>query len=217
MARRVYSFDALTDKISEDLSWRRKELQLIKEQIPSVSSPKQSASLRSSVPILYAHWEGFTKKCCELYLEYVAGKYIKHNELKPQFVALSLTKKLGKLEIKNLEEKTKTVELLINEMDKNSNIQTKNIIQTRSNLRYSVFQEIMFSIDLDESIFLTYSTLIDDLVDARNNIAHGQYLRVDYQTYLTMHSDTQTLMETLKTEVENSALQENFRRLVTGA
>ena len=103
--------------------------------------PKQNAALRFSVPILYAHWEGFVKKSTEVYLEYVAKKYLKHNELKPQFIALSLSKKLGQLEIKNLEEKSKTVEFLINEFDKSSNILTKNVIQTKSNLKYYVFRK----------------------------------------------------------------------------
>lgn len=135
MARKVYTFDNLCNLIDGDYAWRRKELQIIKEQIPNNPGPKQNAALRFSVPILYAHWEGFVKKSCELYLEFVANKYLKHSELKPQFIALSLTKKLGNLEIKNLEEKTRTIKFLIDEIEKNSNILTKNVIQTRSNLK----------------------------------------------------------------------------------
>lgn len=211
MARKVYTFDNLSHLIDEDYAWRRKELQIIKDQIPNNSGPKQNAALRFCVPILYAHWEGFVKKSCELYLEFVANKYLKHNELKPQFIALSLTKKLGNLEIKNLEEKTKTVAFLLDEIDKNSNIMTKNVIQTRSNLRYNVFQEILFIIGIDESIFSSKKSLIDDLVDARNNIAHGDYLRVQLSTYQLLHIDTQLLMEKLKTEIENSALMELYK------
>lgn len=211
MAKNAYTYDQLTNFISEDYAWRRKELKLINDQLPTNPSPKQSAALRFSVPILYAHWEGFVKKSTEIYLEYVAKKYLKHNELKPQFVALSLSKKLGNLEIKNLEEKAKTIEFLINEFDKNSNILTKNIIQTKSNLKYHIFQEILFVIGIDESKFSPYRSLINDLVDVRNNIAHGDFLRVDFNTYQIMFKEIQDVMSLLKTEIENSALSEEYR------
>ena len=212
MARKVYSYDKLTDLINEDFAWRRKELKLVNDHVPDKPSPKQNAALRFSVPILYAHWEGFVKKSTEVYLEYVAKKYLKHNELKPQFIALSLSKKLGQLEIKNLEEKSKTVEFLINEFDKSSNILTKNVIQTKSNLKYYVFQEILFVIGLNESKFSSYKSLIDDLVNARNNIAHGEYLRVDFKTFQIMFKEIQDVMSALKTEIENSALSEEYKQ-----
>ncbi|MBO6531715.1 MAG: hypothetical protein JJ885_15060 [Muricauda sp.] len=211
MARKTYTYDQLTKLISEDYAWRRKELKLINDQIPNNPSPRQSAALRFSVPILYAHWEGFVKKSTEIYLEFVAKKYLKHNELKPQFIALSLSKKLGSLEIKNLEEKSKAVEFLLDEFDKNSNILTTNVIQTKSNLKYKVFKEILFVVGIDESKFSEYKGLIDDLVDARNNIAHGDYLRVDLKTFEIMFDEIQQVMNSLKTEIENSALSEEYK------
>jgi len=211
MARRTYTYDQLTNLISEDFAWRRKELKLINDHVPIRSSSKQSAALRFSVPILYAHWEGFVKKSTEIYLEYVAKKYLKHNELKPQFIALSLSKKLGNLEIKNLEEKAKTVDFLINEFDKNSNILTTNVIQTKSNLRYNILKEILFVIGIDESKFSKYESLINDLVDARNNIAHGDFLRVDFNTFQIMFREVQDIMTLLKTEIENAALSEEYK------
>lgn len=212
MARRVYTQTELVRLINDDYTWRRKELQLIKSFIPTNSNSKQRAALRSSVPILYAHWEGFVKKSCELYLEFVAGKYLKHDELKSQFIVLSLSKKIGVLDVKNIEEKTKHVQFLLDEIDKKSNILTKNVIQTRSNLKYHVLREILFVVDIDESMFSSYESLINDLVDSRNNIAHGDYLRVEFETYLSMHNDIQVVMETLKTEIENSVILEKYRR-----
>lgn len=211
MARKVYTYDQLTNLISEDYAWRRKELKIINDHVPNRPSPRQSAALRFSVPILYAHWEGFVKKSTETYLEYVAKKYLKHNELKPQFIALSLSKKLGSLEIKNLEEKAKTIDFLINEFDKNSNVLTTNVIQTKSNLKYFIFKEILFVIGIEESKFSSYESLINDLVDARNNIAHGDFLRVDYNTYQILFKEIQELMSSLKTEIENSALNEEYK------
>jgi RiboL-PSP-HEPN len=214
MARKVYSFDELSRLILEDYTWRRKELKIVKDQIPSNNSPLQNAALRFAVPILYAHWEGFAKKASELYLEYVAAKYLTHIELQPQFVALSLTKRLNKLEIRNIEEKTEVVSFLIDELNKNSNILTKNVIQTKSNLRFEVFEEMIFILGINHSKFAPYKSLINDLVDARNNIAHGNYLRVELPTYNILHSDIQLVMEILKTELENAAVQELYKKTV---
>jgi len=210
MARKTYKLEDLLRLIDEDYAWRRKELHLIKSLIPSSETPKQRASLRYSVPLLYAHWEGFVKKASELYLEFVAKKFHKHNELKSQFIALSLLKKVSKLKIKDIREKVETINFLINEFDKPSNILTKNIIRTRSNLKYEIFREILFVIDIDEEIFSSNASLINDLVDARNHIAHGNYLRVEYHTYNSMHTDVMSLMETFKTEVENAAVNESY-------
>lgn len=211
MARKPYTYNQLMSYLEDDFAWRRKELKIIKDQIPNKSGPKQSAALRFAVPILYAHWEGFVKKSCELYLEYVAKQHLKHNELKPQFIALSLSKKLGNLEIKNLVEKSKTVEFLLGALDKNSNILTRDVIKTRSNLRYNVLEEILFVVGIDETKFRPKKSLINDLVDSRNNIAHGDYLRVAFDTYEILHEDTQALMKSLKIEIENAATLKSFK------
>jgi len=210
MSRRIFSFDTLSRSVGEDFAWRRKELKIIKDQIPENPSPLQSAALRFSVPILYAHWEGFVKKSCECYLEFVSNKQVAHRDLKPQFIALSLNRKFGKLEIRNIEEKTKTVEFLISEFDKSANVPIKNVIQTKSNLRFEVFEEIVFILDLEPGLFNSKKSLINDLVDARNNIAHGSFLRVDFRTYAQMHDETVSLMGVLKSELENSAIMNRF-------
>ncbi|RBA28528.1 MAE_28990/MAE_18760 family HEPN-like nuclease [Flavobacterium tibetense] len=214
MAKKVYTFDQLSKTIGEDYAWRRKELKLVNDLVSNNPSPKQNAALRFAIPILYAHWEGFAKKSTEIYLEFVAKKFLKHSELKSQFIALSLSKKLGSLEIKNIEEKTKTIDFLINEFEKKSNILTTNVIQTKSNLRYDIFREIIFIIGLDETKFINYKGLIDDLVDSRNNIAHGEFLKVDFNTYQIIFNEIQELMDLLKTEIENSALLEEFKKSV---
>ena len=211
MGKSIRTYGQLSDKITEEFAWRRKELKIIKDQIPTKNNPIQNAALRFSIPILYAHWEGYAKIACESYLQFIAVQHIEHEFLQPQFIALSLSKKIGKLEVKDIRERTNSIKLLIELLSKRSNIQTKNVIQTKSNLRYSVFEEIIFILNLNESLFIGYKSLIDDLVDIRNTIAHGNNLRVDYKTYITMHSDVQILMETLKNEIENTAIQQHYR------
>lgn len=211
MGNKIITIDNLVDSIDNDLSWRKKELHYIKTLIPKEKSPKQSSYLRLAVPLLYAHWEGFAKSSMEAYLKYVALRNLKHTDLRPQFIALSLSKLLGLSEIKNLEGKTSIVSTLLLKLNDRAQIPTKDIIQTKSNLRYDVFREIIFTLSLSEEKFTIYKSFIDDLVDTRNHIAHGNYLKVEYKECITMCDDLTTLLEILKTEIVNSATLELFK------
>ena len=208
---KIVAIEELVDVIDGDLSWRKKELKLLKDKIPAKDSPEQRAVLRSAIPILYAHWEGFAKKSCEGYLEFVSNREIKHKELKHQFIALSLRRELNKVEIKTIEERTRAVSYLIECLEEKANIPTTNVIQTKSNLRYSVFCEIIYILGIDIKVFEKQETVINDLVDTRNTIAHGSGHKVLYQTYILMYKDIIDLMEKLRTELENAAVLENYK------
>jgi len=54
---------------------------------------------------------------------------------------------------------------------------------SRSNLKFNVFEEILFLVGIDVNKFKIYASVINDLVDSRNHIAHGQYLKVDKPTF----------------------------------
>ena len=81
MAKNLFTYDGLSKKLYEEFSWRRKELTLLKSKIPIEKNSVQSAMLRSALPLLYAHWEGFVKLTMSYYLEFVSRKHLKHNEL----------------------------------------------------------------------------------------------------------------------------------------
>lgn len=211
MAKKIYLINELSNKIDEDLSWRKKELQYIKSQIPNNKSSKQEALLRSAIPILYAHWEGFVKVSTESYLKFVASKYIKHSELQPQFIALSLAKLINDTSVNNIESRTAIIKNLLDTFNKSSNIPTKNIINTKSNLNFSVFKEILFILSLSATPYIIYESYIDDLVDTRNHIAHGNQKIIDYMTCMNMFDDMFSIMEILKNDILNSAVLENFR------
>lgn len=212
MSKNLLSFDVLSDKVIGEFSWRRKELTLLKNKIPSVKNPLQSAMIRATLPLLYAHWEGFVKVSLSYYLEFVSYKGLKHNELKTQFIALSLQKKIGALKENSIQSKTQIIDFIFSSSGKQSNIPTKNIINTKSNLKYDVLDEILFIMDLKDVHFESQEELINDLVNERNYIAHGEHKLIDYDTFIEFFNDTISLMEYLKTKIENSALLESYKK-----
>jgi len=87
---------------------------------------------------------------------------------------------------------------------------------SRSNLKFNVFEEILFLVGIDVNKFKIYASVINDLVDSRNHIAHGQYLKVDKPTFDLIYGDVLLIMESFKTEIENSAIQKKYieRRII---
>lgn len=212
MGRNILTFDKLSDKVIGEFSWRRKELNILKNKIPTSKNSLQSALIRAILPLLYAHWEGFVKVSLSYYLEFVSNKGLKNNELKTQFIALSLQKKIGDLKENSVKNKTQIIDFIFSNSEKQSNIPTKNIINTKSNLKYDVLDEILFIMDLEDVYFDSQKDLINDLVNERNYIAHGEHKLIEYDTFLEFFNDTISLMEYLKTKIENSALLENYKK-----
>lgn len=68
----------------------------------------------------------------------------------------------------------------------------------------------MFTLDLDNKLMIGKKDLVNDLVELRNYIAHGEYMKVDLPTYLEFHSDILDLMHILKNEIENSSVLKKY-------
>lgn len=209
MATRSSESDFLI-KIGKEFSWRKKELILLSNRIPLKESSIQKVLLRSSIALIYAHWEGFVKVSMSLYLKYVSEQYLSHNQLKNSFITLSLSRILGDLNNNSIRTRTKLIETLLSKLNSRSRIPSKNIIQTKSNLKYKVLEEIMFILDLDDTDVKNKRDLIDDLVDLRNCIAHGSFQNVSYSVCLSLNTDILNLMDSLKTLIENNAVNKGY-------
>lgn len=211
MGKEIVLVSNLLKVLDDEFAWRRKELAVLKAKIPKDRNSLQSTMLRSALPLLYAHWEGFVKPSMSYYLEHVSRKYLKHEELNIKFITLSLQNRMGDLSENDFEKRTKIIQLLFSEYGNRSNIPHKNIIQTKSNLRFEVLEEILFILDLNDTYIESKKSLINDLVTTRNHIAHGQLNLLDYETFEIFHDDVIGLISYLKTKIENNAVQETYK------
>ena len=172
----IRTFDELSDSLSSELAWRKKELSDLKffiEQNATSRLRKQVLS-RSGVTLLYAHWEGFVKLCGSHYLEYIAMQRHKNNELKENLLTLSMRNYVNFSDnSKKSSEYGKITEFFMNNMDSRSSIPFKKAINTESNLSSKVFKEIIWCLGIDYSIYETKEKFIDSrLLGRRNHIAH---------------------------------------------
>lgn len=211
----IRTLEQLSDSLAADLVWRKKELADLKSLIGTgrMSSSKEKALLRSGITILYAHWEGFVKTAASSYLEYIAMKRLRYSELSSNFVALALKAKLSQAnETNKATIFTEAIDFIRSQLEERSSVPYRDVVQTGSNLSSSIFREITCILGLDYSLYETKQVLIDEkLLARRNNIAHGEYLLLDKQDYLELHSQVINMMDTFRNQIENCATCESYR------
>lgn len=213
---KLKTVEELSDKLDFELSWRRIELTNLKFNVEKVEGNILNTNLRSSLVLLYAHWEGFIKKSLTYYLEHVSKQKIKNNLLKSNFYALELHNKIRLMEETNNSVRyTEIINEILENVDNESNIPYKRQIDTKSNLKSELFKELMFTVGLDSTPYENYFTLIDErLLKTRNEIAHGEpmnQLELTKEGYLELHEKISTIMVVLKEQIISAAIKKLYR------
>lgn len=211
---RIRTLDDLSNSLSDQLAWRKKELSEIKYLIESESIPKHKKNvlIRSAIAMIYAHWEGFLKLAGRYYLEYVSSQRLKNSELSKSFMTISLGSYSRMFEnSKKYSTYGSIIEFFEQDLESRANIPFKSVIDTESNLSSTVLREIIWCLDLSYDSFEIKEKLIDEkMLAKRNHIAHGEYLEIDSQDVIDLRNEILALMIEFKNQIENSALLKRF-------
>ncbi len=204
------------DEMDNEIAWRKKELSYLKGNVKS-NSPYFKTHLRTGIVLLYAHWEGFVKNACELYLTYVKSLRLRYEELGENLIALSLKVSLTEFEQTNKSTvHCQVVNFLLNKMNERANVPSENVIKTGSNLNSNILREILTTVGLDYSAYELKNNLIDTvLLKNRNSIAHGEYIELDEVDFNELHTEIVSMMDDIKNKLSNMVVLESFRRMNT--
>jgi hypothetical protein len=209
----IRTVEQLTDTLSNDLAWRKKELAEVKALVEArnVSDQRHRLLIRSGICILYAHWEGFVKLAANSYLEYIRQQKATYNQLSSNFLALAMKEKLKEAKETNKPSLYIPVcDFFLSELHQRCYL-PKEAISTSSNLSSEVFREIVNILGIDFSLYSTKSVLIDiQLLETRNKIAHGNYLNFDREQYVDLHAEVIEMLNIFRNQIENAAIERKF-------
>lgn len=212
----IRTLEQLSDKLSNDIAWRKRELSEVKGLVETkkVSDQRHRALLRSGVCILYSHWEGFVKLAAHSYLDYVNSQRLTYQELASNFLALAMKEKLKETKETNKPSLYIPVcNFFLSELNQRCVI-PKDMISTASNLSSETFKGITEILGIDFSFYSTKSRLIDiKLLKTRNQIAHGHYLVLDREEYIELQTEIINMLDTFRNQIENAALNQEYMQI----
>ena len=207
--------EELQSDLDESLSWRRIELQVLRSQVQGIEArtekaPASRAALRSSVVLLYAHWEGFTKHACQSYLDFVAIRRLRYDELCLP-LAMTAVGKLARASNTDAAKLASLTELVVGDGANRAAVPRKNVVETGSNLRYERLVGILDALGLDTGPFATSGNFIDtQLCDGRNDIAHGKDSFPDKAAVEALHDRVISLMDEVRSLVVTAAATQSY-------
>ncbi len=87
----IRSLSDLQDEMAAEFAWRKKELHQLKIAVlANEKTYNRDLYIRASIPLLYAHWEGFVRRIGSAYVEFVARSRLKNEELSTHFLAVAI-------------------------------------------------------------------------------------------------------------------------------
>ena len=203
---KVRTKDELSQRLADDLAWRKKELSDLYFLLNAKAAHlKEQALSRSGIALLYAHWEGYIKKAGHYFFEYIAMQRLKNNELPLNLLTISMHSEVTfSPESKKYSSYSGFVDFFSHKMNDRGKIPYKNIVDTESNLSSTVFKEIVWCVGIDYSPFETKEKFVDNLVNNRNHIAHGEEVYIKAGEFLDMRNEVIGMLTVFKDSLENT-------------
>ena len=206
---KIRSTSDLSETLDKASAWRKKEISTLRILIEMQKKPYERKMLRRiAIPILYGHWEGFTKQAATSYLELVIRQCRPYRELKSNFMAIAIRGKIRQAEpSRRISPHITLVNTILDKLDAKIDLNSRQIVDTESNLSSCVLKDIFATIGISYDSILTGKELLIDgsLLKHRNGIAHGEYIQIDTDTYNQLHQLVVELIDHMKNVIESQA------------
>lgn len=196
----------------DELSWRRKELSDIKSAVEQIDNERiKKVILRTWIVLLYAHWEGFIKEVTQKYIREVNKLGIRAGRMSHNLAQCIFLEQLkGMSENKTYKSYADIYSKIMKKRGERCKI--SETINTKSNLTKKIFEDILFLVDIDENWYLSKYNFIDDLVNMRNEIAHGRGFAVTLEQCKEYNNYMISIMEKYLEDLVDCYTVEKFKR-----
>lgn len=189
----------LINEISINNEWRDGEFAKFKI---NQSNVPPTLWFRMCVPMIYAHWEGFVVDALKTLLKHLNKMELDHAQLKTHLVVTSLGDSYNSLSGKqSFDQKITFTEKFYDLL--NHKVKFKPQINTKSNLRFDVLEDICSKFGFNSTRFTHLKSDINRIVDIRNCIAHGENSIVPDVQNITRYIDSvKSAMDILLEEID---------------
>ena len=213
----IKTSDELLGYLDEDLAWRKKELTYFKSNVVLSSPLEKSIHIKAGVAFLYAHWQGYITNTGNWYINYIKNRDLKYEELNDNLITLAL-----RSQIKTCWNTTKIkinhqlINTLLNELSSKAPLPHEKAIDNTANLKYDIFEDILFTLGLDNSPYQLNKNLINlSLLKTRNKIVHGDRFDLEdlgERDYLKLHKEIVTMLELFKSQIIDAVEAETYKK-----
>lgn len=207
-----YTEDDLAAQLTQDLTWRLREISDLKSATKTADAVARPALLRAIVTIAYAHWEGHVRFAARKYLTHIALRKLTFSALRVQFLKNDFLPRLGVISQKSLEERGNLIDaVLAAGTDRFSRV-NEDLVNTKANLNSEVLADICRVCDINPAVFTGSETFIDViLLKRRNSIAHGEDAFIDIMELDDVTDGTIALMRKFSNELQSNAYLGAYR------
>jgi hypothetical protein len=209
-----YTDTDFSTQITDDRSWRLKEISDLKNAALRADARLQRVLLRSLVTVCYAHWEGYVRFAARKYLEHVALRKLHFCDLDRQFLRNYFLPRIDALSVSktSIAERCALVDEILNSSDRPFSRVKDSLVNTKSNLNFDVFTDICLICNVPTIAFSDKATFIDVfLLKRRNEIAHGQDSFLEIQDLDKLTDETVEIMRTFGDALENRVCLKQYR------
>lgn len=209
-----YSEADFSDQLTQDLTWRIKEISDLKTAVLRADHTLQRVLLRALITISYAHWEGYVRFSARKYLEHVSLRKFQYGELNRQFFRNYFLPRLAAMSTSksSLADRCALVDEILNSSDHRFSRPNDDLINTKANLNFEIFSDICLVCCVPIQDFEDQSTFIDVvLLKRRNAIAHGEDTFVAIGDLDQLSDETIGLMRKFGNALENHVYCKDYK------
>ena len=209
-----YSEANFSAQITEDRSWRIREISDLKGATNKADATLRRVLLRGLITICYAHWEGYVRFAARKYLQYVALRRFQYSQIDRQFLRNYFLPRLGALSTSkaSVAERCAIVDEILNASDRRFSRVNEDLVNTKANLNFAVFADICLVCSVPTAAFDDKKEFVDIfLLKRRNAIAHGEDAFVEIEDLDDLTNETIAMMRAFGDALENHVYLESYR------